>query len=150
MDFKEMMTPRRGMIASGVIVLLLFGIGPILGGISGETEMFTSEDYGDIYTDASAEDKETMDELMSVGEFSIGAGGVSIAVFILALAFLTEGTTQSKAAILSGGVVTLWGVLIALAWYVQGENFILFSLIMHAIIASPMFISGALHLKEDE
>ncbi len=150
MDFKEMMTPRRGMIASGVIVLLLFGIGPILGGMSGETEMFTSEDYGDIYTDASAEDKETMDELMSVGEFSIGAGGVSIAVFILALAFLTEGTTQSKAAILSGGVVTLWGVLIALAWYVQGENFILFSLIMHAIIASPMFISGALHLKEDE
>ena len=150
MDFKEMMTPRRGMIASGVIVLLLFGIGPILGGISGETEMFTSEDYGDIYTDASAEDKETMDELMSVGEFSIGAGGVSIAVFILALAFLTEGTTQSKAAILSGGVVTLWGVLIALAWYVQGENFILFSLIMHAIIASPMFISGALHLKGDE
>ena len=150
MDFKEMMTPRRGMIASGVIVLLLFGIGPILGGMSGETEMFTSEDYGDIYTDASAEDKETMDELMSVGEFSIGAGGVSIAVFILALAFLTEGTTQSKAAILSGGVVTLWGVLIALAWYVQGENFILFSLIMHAIIASPMFISGALHLKGDE
>ncbi len=150
MDFKEMMTPRRGMIASGVIVLLLFGIGPILGGMSGETEMFTSEDYGDIYTDASAEDKETMDELMSVGEFSIGAVGVSIAVFILALAFLTEGTTQSKAAILSGGVVTLWGVLIALAWYVQGENFILFSLIMHAIIASPMFISGALHLKEDE
>ena len=150
MDFKEMMTPRRGMIASGVIVLLLFGIGPILGGISGETEMFTSEDYGDIYTDASAEDKETMDELMSVGEFSIGAGGVSIAVFILALAFLTEGTTQSKAAILSGGVVVLWGVLIALAWYVQGENFVLFSLIMHAIIASPMFISGALHPKGDE
>ena len=150
MDVKEMMTPRRGMLASGVIVLLLFGIGPILGGISGETEMFTSEDYGDIYTDASAEDKETMDELMSVGEFSIGAGGLSIAVFILALAFLTEGTTQSKAAILSGGVVTLWGILIALAWYVQGENFILFSLIMHAIIASPMFISGALHLKGDE
>ena len=150
MDFKEMMTPRRGMILSGIIVLLLLGLGPISGGMSGETEMFTSEDYGDIYTDASAEDKETMDELMSVGEFSIGAGGVSIAVFILALAFLTEGTTQSKAAILSGGVVTLWGVLIALAWYVQGENFILFSLIMHAIIASPMFISGALHLKGDE
>ena len=150
MDAKEMMTPRRGMILSGVIVLLLFGIGPIFGGISGETEMFVSEDYGDIYTDASTEDKETMDELMSVGEFSIGAGGVSIAVFILALAFLTEGTTQSKAAILSGGVVVLWGVLIALAWYVQGENFILFSLIMHAIIASPMFISGALHLKGDE
>ena len=146
MDVKEMMTPSRGMILSGVIVLLLFGIGPIFSGMSGETEMFTSEDYGDIYTDASAEDKETIDKLMSVGEFSIGAGGVSIAVFILALAFLTEGTTQSKAAILSGGVVTLWGVLIALAWYVQGENFILVSLIMHAIIASPMFSSGALHL----
>ena len=150
MDLKEMMTPRRGMILSGVIVLLLLGLGPISGGMSGETEMFTSEDYGDIYTDASAEDKETIDKLMSVGEFSIGAGGVSIAVFILALAFLTEGTTQSKAAILSGGVVVLWGVLIALAWYVQGENFVLFSLIMHAIIASPMFISGALHLKGDE
>ena len=38
MDAKEMMTPRRGMILSGVIVLLLFGIGPIFGGISGETE----------------------------------------------------------------------------------------------------------------
>ena len=115
MDFKEMMTPRRGMIASGVIVLLLFGIGPILGGISGETEMFTSEDYGDIYTDASAEDKETMDELMSVGEFSIGAGGVCIALFILALAFLTEGTTQAKAALLSGSVIILWGLLSEIA-----------------------------------
>ena len=108
MDFKEMMTPRRGMIASGVIVLLLFGIGPILGGISGETEMFTSEDYGDIYTDASTEDKETIDKLLSVGEFSIGAGGVCIALFILALAFLTEGTTQAKAALLSGSVIILW------------------------------------------
>ena len=150
MDVKEMMTPRRGMILSGVIVLLLFGIGPIFGGMSGETEMFTSEDYGDIYTDASAEDKETMDELMSVGEFSIGAGGLSIAVFILALAFLTEGTTQAKAALLSGGVIMLWGLLFEIAWYLQDFGFFIEIIVMFGILCSPMFISGALHLKGDE
>ena len=150
MDFKEMMTPRRGMLASGVIVLLLFGIGPILGGISGETEMFTSEDYGDIYTDASAEDKETIDKLLSVSEFSIGAGGVCIALFILALAFLTEGTTQAKAALLSGSVIMLWGLLFCIGWYVQDFGFFTEMIVMFGILSSPMFISGALHLKEDE
>ena len=150
MDVKTIMNPQRGMILSGAIVLLLLGLGPISGGMSGETEMFTSEDYGDIYTDASTEDKETIDEILAITEFSIGAAGVSIAVFILALAFLTEGTTQAKAAILSGGIVMLWGVLTAVAWYLQGENFIVFSLVMHAILTSPMFISGMLHLKEDE
>ena len=150
MDVKEMMTPRRGMLASGVIVLLLFGIGPILGGISGETEMFTSEDYGDIYTDASAEDKETIDKLLSVGEFSIGAGGVCIALFILALAFMTEGTTQAKAALLSGGVIMLWGLLFEIAWYLQDFGFFIEIIVMFGILSSPMFISGALHLKGDE
>ena len=150
MDIKTIMNPQRGMILSGAIVLLLLGLGPISGGMSGETEMFTSEDYGDIYTDASTEDKETIDEILAITEFSIGAAGVSIAVFILALAFLTEGTTQAKAAILSGGIVMLWGVLTAVAWYLQGENFIVFSLVMHAILTSPMFISGMLHLKEEE
>ena len=150
MDIKTIMNPQRGMILSGAIVLLLLGLGPISGGMSGETEMFTSEDYGDIYTDASTEDKETIDEILAITEFSIGAAGVSIAVFILALAFLTEGTTQAKAAILSGGIVMLWGVLTAVAWYLQGENFIVFSLVMHAILTSPMFISGMLHLKGDE
>ena len=150
MDVKEMMTPRRGMLASGVIVLLLFGIGPILGGISGETEMFTSEDYGDIYTDASAEDKETIDKLLSVGEFSIGAGGVCIALFILALAFMTEGTTQAKAALLSGGVIMLWGLLFEIAWYLQDFGFFIEIIVMFGILSSPMFISGALHIKGDE
>ena len=150
MDVKEMMTPRRGMIASGILVLLLFGIGPILGGISGETEMFTSEDYGDIYTDASAEDKETIDKLLSVGEFSIGAGGVCIALFILALAFMTEGTTQAKAALLSGGVIMLWGLLFEIAWYLQDFGFFIEIIVMFGILSSPMFISGALHLKGDE
>ena len=150
MDVKEMMTPRRGMIASGILVLLLFGIGPIVGGISGETEMFTSEDYGDIYTDASAEDKETIDKLLSVGEFSIGAGGVCIALFILALAFLTEGTTQAKAALLSGGVIMLWGLLFEIAWYLQDFGFFIEIIVMFGILCSPMFISGALHLKGDE
>ena len=149
-DIKEMMTPRRGMIFSGVIVLLLFGIGPISGGISGETEMFTSEDYGDIYTDASAEDKETIDKLLSVGEFSIGAAGVSIAVFILALAFLTEGTTQAKAALLSGSVIMLWGLLMEIGWYLQDFGFFIVLVAMFGILSSPMFISGALHLKGDE
>ena len=33
MDVKEMMTPRRGMIFSGIIVLLLLGLGPITGAV---------------------------------------------------------------------------------------------------------------------
>ena len=150
MDIKTIMNPQRGMILSGVIILLLLGLGPISGGMSGETEMFTSEDYGDIYTDASTEDKETIDEILAITEFSIGAAGVSIAVFILALAFLTEGTDQAKAAILSGGIVMLWGLLTAVAWYLEGENFIVFSLVMHGFLTAPMFISGMLHLKEEE
>lgn len=149
MEIKNILDPRKGMIVSGVIVLLLLGLGPISGGMSGETEMFTTEDYGDIYADASTEDKETIDKILAVSEFSIGAAGVSIAVFILALAFLTEGTTQAKAAILSGGVMMLWGVLTAVAWYLQGENIIVFMAVMYAIITAPMFISGMLHLNDD-
>ena len=91
-----------------------------------------------------------MDELMSVGEFSIGAGGLSIAVFILALAFLTEGTTQAKAALLSGSVIVLWGLLSEIAWYLQDFGFFIEIIVIFGIISSPMFISGALHLKGDE
>ena len=150
MEIKNILNPRKGMIVSGLIILLLLGIGPIAGGMSGETEMFTTEDYGDIYTDASTEDKETIDKILAVSEFLIGAAGVSIAVFILALAFLTEGTNQAKVAILSGGIVMLWGVLTAVAWYLQGENVIVFMAVMYAIITAPMFISGMLHLNDDE
>ncbi len=146
---KSILKPRNGMIFSGLIILLLLGLGPISGGMSGETEMFTTEDYGDIYADASTEDKETIDKILAVSEFLIGAAGVSIAVFILALAFLTEGTNQAKVAILSGGIVMLWGVLTAVAWYLQGENFIVFMAVMYAIITAPMFISGMLHLNDD-
>jgi type IV secretory pathway VirB6-like protein len=62
---------------------------------------------------------------------------------------LTEGTTQAKAGILSGGIVMLWGVLTAVAWYLQGENLIVFMAVMYAIITAPMFISGMLHLNDD-
>jgi hypothetical protein len=150
MDVKTIMNPRRGMILSGAIVLLLLGLGPISGGMSGDTEMFTSEDYGDIYADASTEDKETIDKMLSVSEFSIGAAGVSIAVFIIALAFLTEGTTQAKAALLSGSVIMIWGFLTCIGWYLQDFGFFVEMMVMFAIFAAPMFISGMLHLKGDE
>jgi hypothetical protein len=44
----------------------------------------------------------------------------------------------------------LWGLLTAVAWYLEGENFIVFSLVMHGFLTAPMFISGMLHLKEGE
>ena len=43
----------------------------------------------------------------------------------------------------------LWGVLTAVAWYLQGENIIVFMAVMYAIITAPMFISGMLHLNDD-
>ena len=137
------------MIVSGLIFLLLLGLGPISGGAGGEPEMFGADAYGDIYVNASADEKESIDKVRSVAEFTYGAAGVSIAVFILALAFLTEGTTRAKAALLSSGVVMLWGVLTILAWHLQGFGFFIEMLVMFAIFTAPMFAGGILHLNDD-
>ena len=138
------------MIFSGLIILLLLGLGPIMGGAMDETEMYNADDYGDIYDTASSDDKESMDNILSVSEFSYGAAGVSIAVFILALAFLTEGTTRAKSALLSGGVIMLWGLLTNIAWYLQGFGFFADILVMFAILTTPMFAGGILYLKDDD
>ena len=150
MDIKSILKPRNGMIFSGLIILLLLGLGPISGGAGGEPEMFGADAYGDLYVNASADDKESIDKVRSVAEFTYGAAGVSIAVFILALAFLTEGTTQAKAALLSGGVSMLWAFLTILAWSVQGFGFFIEMIVMFAIFTAPMFAGGFLHLNDDE
>ena len=148
MGIKKNLNPRNGMIVSGLFFLLFLGLGPMWGGTSGEAEMFTAEEYGDIYLDASPEDKETIDKIRSVSEFSLGAAGFSISVFILALAFLTEGTTRAKTAILSGVIMVLWGLLNSLAWSLQGFGFVLEFVVFFAILCAPMFAGGFLHLND--
>lgn len=148
MDMKKNLNPRNGMIVSGMVFLLFLGLGPMWGGTSGEAEMYTTEEYGDIYVDASAEEKETIDKIRSVSEFSLGAAGFTISVFILALAFLTEGTTRAKTALLSGGVIVLWGILNALAWHLQGFGFAFEIVVMFAIFCAPMFAGGLLHMSD--
>lgn len=148
MDMKKNLNPRNGMIVSGIVFLLFLGLGPMWGGTSGEAEMYTTEEYGDIYVDASAEEKETIDKIRSVSEFSLGAAGFSISIFILALAYLTEGTTRAKTALLSGGVIVLWGFLNTLAWHLQGFGFSSEIVVMFAIFCAPMFAGGFLHMSD--
>ena len=145
---KKNLNPRNGMIVSGLVFLLFLGLGPMWGGTSGEAEMYTAEEYGEIYADASAEDKETIDKIRSVSEFSLGAAGFSISVFILALAFLTEGTTRAKAALLSGGIIVLWGFLTTLAWHLQGFGFAFEIVEMFTIYCAPMFAGDILHMRD--
>ncbi len=148
MGIKENLNPRNGMLVSGLLFLLFLGLGPMWGGTSGEAEMFTAEEYGDIYLDASPEDKETIDKIRSVSEFSLGAAGFSISVFILALAFLTEGKTRAKTALLSGAIIVLWGLLNSLAWSLQGFGFAFEFVVFFAILCAPMFAGGILHMND--
>ena len=148
MGIKENLNPRNGMLVSGLLFLLFLGLGPMWGGTSGEAEMFTAEEYGDIYLDASPGDKETIDKIRSVSEFSLGAAGFSISVFILALAFLTEGKTRAKTALLSGAIIVLWGLLNSLAWSLQGFGFAFEFVVFFAILCAPMFAGGILHMND--
>ena len=66
----------------------------------------------------------------------------------MALAFLTEGTTRAKTALLSGAIIVLWGLLNSLAWSLQGFGFAFELVVFFAILCAPMFAGGILHMND--
>ena len=137
---KSIMNPRAWMIVSSIIALLMVGIGPMMAS-SEDITMMAEDNFGDMYTNASDEDKATIENAMEESAYFFGAANISLAVFILGFAFLTEGSTRAKSAIFSGGAVILWAIYSAAGW--DGGIF-------YAAISTPMIIAGALHLNLEE
>ena len=143
MDIKaSLMEPKTWMIVSSVVVVLMLGIGPMMAS-SGDVAGMAEDEYGELYTNASDADKETIEESVEMDAYFFGATNIALALFILGFAFLTEGTTRSKSAVFSGVSLILWAI------YSQGE-LDMEALAFYSAVSAPMIITGALHLKGDE
>jgi len=137
---KSIMNPRAWMIVASSIALLMVGIGPMTASSGDITEM-SEDDFGDLYTNASAEDKVTIEDSVEGGAYFFGAANISFAVFILGFAFLTEGRTRAKSAIFCGGATILFAIYSMAGW--DGGTF-------YSVISVPMIIAGVLHLNSEE
>ena len=143
MDIKAaLMEPKTWMIVSSVVVVVMLGIGPMMVD-SGDLADMAEDEFGELYTNASDADKETIEESVEMDAYFFGATNIALALFILGFAFLTEGTTRSKSAVFSGVSLILWAI------YSQGE-LDMGALTFYSAVSAPMIITGALHLKEDE
>ena len=138
MDLKSVLNPRAWMIVSSVVVLLMVGIGPMMAS-SGDVADLAEDEFGDLYTNASDADKETIEESVKLQAYFFGATNVAMAVFMLGFAFLTEGRTRAKSAIFCGGAVILFAIYSMAG--LDGGTF-------YSAISLPMIIAGALHLNE--
>ena len=99
MDIKaSLMEPKTWMIVSSVVVVLMLGIGPMMAS-SGDVAGMAEDEFGELYTNASDADKETIEESVKMDAYFFGATNVALTLFILGFAFLTEGTTRSKSAV---------------------------------------------------
>jgi len=143
MDIKDMLIqPKNWMIVSSVIVVLMLGIGPMMAS-SGDVVDMAEDEFGELYTNASDADKETIEESVKVEAYFFGATNVALTLFILGFAFLTEGTTRSKSAVFCGVSLILWAI------YSQGE-LDMEALGFYSVVSAPMIIAGALHLRDGE
>ena len=143
MDIKEMLSqPKNWMIVASVVVVFMLGIGPMMAS-SGDVVGMAEDEFGELYTNASDADKETIEESVEMNAYFFGATNIALALFILGFAFLTEGTTRSKSAVFSGVSLILWAI------YSQGE-LDMGALTFYSAVSAPMIITGALHLKGDE
>ena len=143
MDIKAaLMEPKTWMILSSVVVVLMLGIGPMMIS-SGEVADMAEDQFGEVYTNASDADKETIEEIQKEEAYFFGATNVALSLFILGFAFLTEGSTRSKGAVFCGVSLILWAI------YSQGE-LDMGALGFYSVVSAPMIIAGALHLKGDE
>ena len=143
MDIKAaLMEPKTWMIVSSVVVVFMLGIGPMMVD-SGEVADMAEDEFGDVYTNASDADKETIEEIQKEEAYFFGATNVALSLFIIGFAFLTEGTTRSKSAVFCGVSLILWAI------YSQG-GLDMGALGFYSVVSAPMIIVGALHLKEDE
>ena len=62
MDIKDMLSqPKNWMIVSSVVVVLMLGIGPMMAS-SGDVVGMAEDEFGELYTNASDADKETIEE----------------------------------------------------------------------------------------
>jgi|TARA_B100000902_G_scaffold389647_1_gene437170 hypothetical protein len=143
MDIKDMLIqPKNWMIVSSVVVVLMLGIGPMMAS-SGDVVDMAEDEFGELYTNASDADKETIEESVKVEAYFFGATNVALTLFILGFAFLTEGTTRSKSAVFCGVSLILWAI------YSQGE-LDMEALGFYSVVSAPMIIAGALHLRDGE
>ncbi len=110
-------------------------MGPMMAS-SDDIAMMAEDEFGDMYTNASDEDKDTIEGVVKEGAYFFGAANVSLAVFILGFAFLTEGKTRAKSAMFCGGAVLLFAMYSMAGW--DGGAF-------YSAISVPMIIAGYLH-----
>ena len=143
MDIKAALTePKTWMIVASVVVVIMLGIGPMMTS-SGDVVGMAEDEFGELYTNASDADKETIEESVKLQAYFFGATNVALTLFILGFAFLTDGTTRSKSAVFCGASLILWAI------YSQGE-LDMGALTFYSAVSAPMIITGALHLKGDE
>ena len=142
MDLKSILNPRAWMIVASLVVVLMLGIGPMMAS-SGDVADMAEDEFGELYTNASEVDKETIEESVKIDAYFFGATNVAITVFILGFAFLTEGTTRSKSAVFCGVSLILWAI------YSQGE-LDMGALGFYSVVSAPMIITGALDLRDGE
>jgi len=142
MDLRGILNPRAWMIVASLVVVLMLGIGPMMAS-SGEVADMAEDEFGELYTNASDVDKETIEESVKMEAYFFGATNIAIATFILGFAFLTEGTTRAKSALFAGVSLILWSI------YSQGE-LDMGAITFYSVVSAPMIIAGVLHLKEDE
>ena len=142
MDLGGILNPRAWMIVASLVVVLMLGIGPMMAS-SGEVADMAEDEFGELYTNASDVDKETIEESVKMEAYFFGATNIAIATFILGFAFLTEGTTRAKSALFAGVSLILWSI------YSQGE-LDMGAITFYSVVSAPMIIAGVLHLKEDE
>ena len=142
MDLRGILNPRAWMIVASLVVVLMLGIGPMMAS-SGEVADMAEDEFGELYTNASDVDKETIEESVKMEAYFFGATNIAIATFILGFAFLTEGTTRAKSALFAGVSLILWSI------YSQGE-LDMGAITFYSVVSAPMIIAGVLHLKEEE
>ena len=143
MDIKAALTePKTWMIVASVVVVIMLGIGPMMAS-SGDVVGMAEDEFGELYTNASDADKETIEESVKLHAYFFGATNGALTLFILGFAFLTDGTTRSKSAVFCGVSLILWAI------YSQGE-LDMGALTFYSAVSAPMIITGALHLKGDE
>ena len=138
MDAKSILNPRAWMVIGSLVALLMVGIGPMMAS-SGDVEDLAEDEFGDLYTNASDGDKDTIEKAVKAEAYFFGATNVAMAVFILGFAFLTEGRTRAKGAIFCGGATILFAIYSMAG--LDGGTF-------YSAISLPMIIAGALHLNE--
>ena len=142
MDIKEILSQSKTwMIVSSIITLFLLGIGPMAAS-SEDIENMAEDSFGDMYTNASVEDKVTIEDAVGESAYFFGAANISLAVFILGFAFLTEGKTRAKSAIFSGGALILWSIYSQGGWDSEGFTF-------YATVSVPMIIAGYMEMQKE-